>query len=493
MRCEYIRQLTLSSVHVSVVASRAYPPYTPDGRGMRAQAEAQVRRWRAEGRRVEVIAESDERGEEFIHLDADENLVHRICASRSYLFKAAGALSSPFAHPHLRYATRLAEKLLELTVLWNRRIDEVQVIEPRRGEALLQTLVGLARPRSVIPSAPSVIPSASEEPLTNHTKELPRLRLGMTNQPMRSLDVIVPTYNRYEELRVSLPGVLDQVGSLRRDGIETVLTVVHQNEDLPAKLGTWRPEVAHDTALRFVFSSPPGLTRARNAGLAATSGDLVVFVDDDVLPDAGFLRGHLDAALAHRQASGVAGRVLSRGEGRLTSQHRAVGQIRLTGFVDTHFESDDQSATLVPLTPMGVNMSYRRAAMDAWFGPAWFDEGIAGSAFREETTLALEVFRRGGYFVFAPQASLFHLESSEGGSLNRDRRSLQRRIEYQALEYRFLRRFYRPFGPLAALASLGSYLRDLQDIPRLKTLLAKSYIHGAAYLKSIESFSRAAT
>ena len=122
--------------------------------------------------------------------------------------------------------------------------------------------------------------------------------------------------------------------------------------------------------------------------------------------------------------------------------------------------------------------------MNRWFGPQWFDESIAGSAFREETSLAVELFRRGGYLVFAPQASLLHLESGAGGSLNRDRKSLERRIEYQALEYRYLRRLYRGLGVLGPLAALGSYARDLRDLPRLKTFLAKSVIHAAGYWRA---------
>ncbi len=464
MRREYIRQQALSSVHISVVASRAYSPYTPDNGGMRARAELQARQWRAQGRRVEIIAESDQRGEEFTHLDADDNLVYRICGSRSYLFKAAGPLAPTPVRPHLRYAARLAEKLLELGVLWNRRIDEVRVIEPERGEAIVERAFDLGK-RGALPSASHQFDGFQAE------------------GRIRSLDVIMPTYNRREDLCVSLPGIVAQIDSLLAAGLDARLTVVHQNEDLPSRLFEALPELQHHPAVHFIFSSPPSLTRARNAGLAATSGALVVFVDDDVIVDDGFLQGHLAAATRHPTAAGIAGRILSRGEQRLTSQHRAVGQVRPSGFVDTHFESHDESATLVPITPMGVNMSYRRAAMDAWFGAAWFDETIAGSAFREETSLALEVFRRGGHFVFAPRASLYHLESTGGGSLNRDRRSLARRIEYQALEYDFLRRLYRPLGLLGMLLPLTSYLRDLKDVPRLKTFFAKSYIHLGGFIR----------
>jgi GT2 family glycosyltransferase len=457
---EYIRLMRLNRVHVSIVATRAYPPYTPDEGGMRARAEALVRRWHEEGRRVEIIAESDEDGEEFMHLDRAGKLVHRICGRRSYTFKAVSHLLPPPQHPQLRYAARLAEKLLELELLWNRRVDEVRIVQPRRAEALLQRGIDQAR------RTPPVLQEDLARPAA-----------------LRSLDVIVPTYNRFQELQGSLPALLEQIDSLARTGLAARLTVVHQNADLPDRLLRQGPALHCHPAIGFVHSSPPGLTRARNAGLAATTGDLVVFVDDDEIVEPGFLEAHLRAARAHPAAVGVVGRILSRREGLLTSTHRAIGQIRATGFVDTHFESEDESATLVPMTPMGGNMSYRRASMNHWFGAAWFDEGLGGSSFREETTLAVEIFRRGGYFVFAPAATLFHRESNEGGSLNQDRRSLARRIEHQSLEYRFLRRLYRGLGPLGPLVALGSYVRDLRDIPRLKTFLAKSFIHGASFAR----------
>jgi GT2 family glycosyltransferase len=458
---EYIRLMRLNRVHVSIVASRAYPPYTPDDGGMRARAESLVRRWREEGRRVEVIAESDEDGEEFMHLDRGGNLVHRICGSRSYSLKAVSPVLPPPQHPQLRYAARLAEKILELELLWNRRVDEVRIVQPRRAEALLQRGLSWARRRPPAPSVEALAASA-----------------------IRAVDVIVPTFNRFEELLVSLPPLIDQVADLARPGLSAALTVVHQNEDLPERLFRWRAELRSVRSLRFVYASPPGLTHARNVGLAATAGDLVIFVDDDELIEPGFLHAHLTMAATYPGAAGVVGRVLSRREGLMTSTHRAIGQVRATGFVDTHFESEDQSATLVPITPMGGNMAYRRAAMNHWFGQTWFDEELRGSAFREETSLAIEIFRRGGYFVFAPHASLYHRESNEGGSLNQDRRSLARRIEHQALEYRFLRRLYRRLGPLGSVAALGSYARDLRDIPRLKTLVAKSVIHAGAFARA---------
>src|SRR5699024_709041 len=40
----------------------------------------------------------------------------------------------------------------------------------------------------------------------------------------------------------------------------------------------------------------PGQNRARNQAIAALRGNLVIFTDDDVLPDSGCLRAYVEAA-----------------------------------------------------------------------------------------------------------------------------------------------------------------------------------------------------
>ncbi|MFD2816573.1 glycosyltransferase family 2 protein [Paracoccus aerius] len=56
--------------------------------------------------------------------------------------------------------------------------------------------------------------------------------------------------------------------------------------------------------VRYVQEPRPGLSRARNAGIAVARGDVAVFVDDDVRPEpgwiepllAGFARGSMSSA-----------------------------------------------------------------------------------------------------------------------------------------------------------------------------------------------------
>ncbi|MBA3243064.1 MAG: glycosyltransferase family 2 protein, partial [Acidobacteria bacterium] len=92
------------------------------------------------------------------------------------------------------------------------------------------------------------------------------------------LDVIIPTYNRHEMLARTLRSLL--VAEVPR-GLEARVTVVDNNskdrtrgvvEEWAAKFGG---------RLGYVFETKQGRSPAINAGVRATDGDLVGFIDDD--------------------------------------------------------------------------------------------------------------------------------------------------------------------------------------------------------------------
>lgn len=308
--------------------------------------------------------------------------------------------------------------------------------------------------------------------------------------PVESADLVVCSYNRFDELMLSLPSMLHEVDATSKAGIPSTVTIVYQNDGLPERVFAQRPDWRGHQGLRFVRSSPPSLTRARNTGVRNTQGDLVVFVDDDVILEPGFLRAHVDAANRFPWAIGVVGRVQSRMQGQQVSHYRAVGQIRPSGFIDSHFDSIRTDVILVPQTPMGANMAYRRAPMNAMFGDDWFDERFVGSAFREESTLATEIFRRGAQFVYAPNAALYHFESVSGGCENRNKRTLAQSVKHYALDYLFLNHLYAPVPAARTVGPLLLLLRDLKDAHDRKAKLKKAYVNFRGYFQGRRLFEQ---
>jgi hypothetical protein len=100
--------------------------------------------------------------------------------------------------------------------------------------------------------------------------------------------------------------------------------------------------------------------------------------------------------------------------------------------------------------------------MTRHLGPSWFDESLTGSAWREETTLGVELFRRGEHLVFSPAAALYHFESVTGGCENRVL-TPERKEARLLLENRFLRSLYRDSAPMRALGGLLLGAREARE------------------------------
>lgn len=421
----------------------------PDDPAIVARARALI----AAGHRVERLAPSDA-PEEFIHLGPAGELVHRVTPLRGYLSKRLGGQTGGL-HPH-----RAAEKLFELRRLWDRHVEAIEVSPGLRG---LSTLRRYPWIRQALARAPS-------------TRETPRAATHI-----RSVELVCCTYNRVEEPLETLPTVLREIDRARAAGLQCRLLIVPQNADTEAHLRERARLSPEDDRVAFSFSSPPGLPRARNHAASVSTAELLIFIDDDVLLDEDFVGGYVRALDAAPGALGAAGRVRSRINKDRVTQDREVGQVRLSGYVETHFDSLHDARQLVAITPIGASMAFRRERMNALFGAQWFDASLGGSAHREETTLAIELFRRGEFFVYAPKASLFHFEAMAGGCETRTQ-ELGKQVRHYSLEYLFLNRLYQR-GALRSVAPLLFAARDLKIPEARGERLRRLYLNARGYVQ----------
>lgn len=98
--------------------------------------------------------------------------------------------------------------------------------------------------------------------------------------------IIVPAYNEQHQLARTLPAIRQAMATLHEPG--QLIVVDNNSTDATA-------QVAGDHGATVVFEPINHIAKARNAGAAATTAPLLIFIDADTMASAGLLREALDA------------------------------------------------------------------------------------------------------------------------------------------------------------------------------------------------------
>ena len=89
------------------------------------------------------------------------------------------------------------------------------------------------------------------------------------------VSVIVPTRNRPEILKRCLESIVQSQTGYAYDEL-----IVVDNSDDQAKIRLNR-QIVKDLGVRYCEEATPGLSFARNTGIKVSTGDIIVFADDD--------------------------------------------------------------------------------------------------------------------------------------------------------------------------------------------------------------------
>ncbi len=115
----------------------------------------------------------------------------------------------------------------------------------------------------------------------------------MSEASLPTVSVVIPTYNRRQRLPELLGAVLPEAAT-------EIIVVVNACEDGSLQLLEERAE--QELRLRPMFVAESSQTLALQAGVDAANGDVVLMLDDDVLPEPGLVEGH---ARHHAGAEGL--------------------------------------------------------------------------------------------------------------------------------------------------------------------------------------------
>lgn len=230
----------------------------------------------------------------------------------------------------------------------------------------------------------------------------------MGKQPVQlpTVSVVVCTRDRTNDLAASLP----ELAKLADRG-HPVLVV----DNCPADDGTARL-VASYPGITYIYEPRAGLDIARNRGIQESSSEVVAFIDDDAIPDEGWL----DALLKHFDDPMVA--VVTGLTLPLELETQAQQWFEITngfnrGFEQRSFDSTCMSVVGTGQVGAGVNMAIRRSALSEI---GYFDEALDGGT----PTLSggdQEFFYRAlahGYrIIYEPRALVWHKHRREWKAL----------------------------------------------------------------------------
>jgi GT2 family glycosyltransferase len=225
-----------------------------------------------------------------------------------------------------------------------------------------------------------------------------------------NLSIVIPTYRR-EQVLIDTIELLQPLRA--RLGIANELLVIDQTEQHQAAtedaLVNWNAA----GVIRWLRLPTPHLTGAMNTGLKEARGDIVLYLDDDVIPATDLLDEHLRIHSMHSDAWAVVGQVLQPGQ-RPQPLNAKECRSGLWKHLDFPFNSIESCWIE---NAIACNMSLKKTLCIAAGG---FDENFPPPvASRFETEFAKRLVRSGGKIRFAPSASIHHLAASSGGTRSR--------------------------------------------------------------------------
>jgi GT2 family glycosyltransferase len=288
----------------------------------------------------------------------------------------------------------------------------VDAVVPRAEQDRARVLVRLhGDPLGYVPTAlPLDVDAVASEARARFAARIAQVEADDRAVPAGDLvSVVVCTRNRASQL----VACLDRLAGLTYPRLEILVVDNAPTDD--STRDAVATVTARDPRFRYVREPRPGLSRARNAGLAAATGRYLAYTDDDVAVDPGWIEG------------------LLRGFGRAPGVGCVTGLVAtadIAGAAEEYFDARAASWStrcepllfaldgpgsedpLFPYSPgvfgTGANLAFDREML---VGLGAFDEALgAGTRTRggEDLDIFVRVLRAGRAIAYEPAALVWH-------------------------------------------------------------------------------------
>lgn len=220
-----------------------------------------------------------------------------------------------------------------------------------------------------------------------------------------AVSVVVPTYQRGPILLETLNHLCTLVPP------PAEILVVDQTEQHTPEVAGELERLAAAGRIRLLPLAPPSIPRAMNTGLLAARGDVVLFFDDDVVPQKDVVAVHQQVYEEYPEVWAVVGQVIQPEDAGAPRPSRQ----RPGSFLEQDLDYDfggETAAWVSNVIACHLSVNRRRA-----LAAGGFDENFTPPvSYRFETEFAKRLVAAGGQIRFEPRASLRHLRAGAGGT-----------------------------------------------------------------------------
>jgi GT2 family glycosyltransferase len=236
---------------------------------------------------------------------------------------------------------------------------------------------------------------------------------------LNRLSVIIPTYGRERVLIDTVEALVP----LARPDDEIVL--IDQTAKHTTETEADLHRLSSSRQVRWLRRSEPGICRAMNCGAVLAHNELLLFLDDDIIPCARLLEAHREMLSRPDAPPATGGQVLQPWDTGPVDHVRDFA----AGF---HFAYSRECDVL---GLMGGNFGIRR---QTFLDVGGLDENFFGSAYRWEAELSFRLHRKTGRLVrYLPEASIRHLQAPAGGTRSYGTKDTWRHISGSVGDYYF--------------------------------------------------------
>lgn len=218
------------------------------------------------------------------------------------------------------------------------------------------------------------------------------------------ISVIICTYNRDKYIYNILQSIAEN--EFPTDQYEIILVNNNCSDNTIAECQRFRTDYPHIDMKEFVETNQ-GLSYARNRGIRESSGDILVYVDDDALVNKAYLRTYADFFNTHPNIDAAGGPIIPKYETSEPSWMSHFTKCLITGY---KYNGNKIKEFAKNDFPGGGNAGYRSHVFEK-VGLFNVDLGRKGDSLvgAEEKDIFDKMTSLGMRFFYLPNAILYHL------------------------------------------------------------------------------------